>query len=305
MPPRSIFLLIYLVSACFGTSSQQIDATCSSTGREQVSCFLQCAGLPASDTGKEHMRNLKSMLEAAVDLYTFMRSSASGAQIILEGALFLDPHAEPFHNEALVEMWMEVKMRPLLKSINRHVLACLSTKNLSCATYQTMVKEFSHYFSEMIPARQKWIYSFFMYPFLSREGINGCVNPNESSEEWLMKNFGAFSVMARIYDFPALNMVFSGLEVLHLLSPEQKAELLLRPEVAGLTNDSISLVFHSLMMDTYHSGWNHNWTEPGIDKPPYEPNLPASPHNTFREVPIHCLRNRHKDERILLNTFVL
>ena len=37
------------------------------------------------------------------------------------------------------------------------------------------------------------------------------------------------------------------LEVLHLLSPEQKAELLLRPEVAGLDNGTLSLVFNSLM----------------------------------------------------------
>lgn len=38
----------------------------------------------------------------------------------------------------------------------------------------------------------------------------GCVGRNESSEEWLMKNFGAFRAMARMKDFSALNMVFSG-----------------------------------------------------------------------------------------------
>ncbi|KAL0202212.1 hypothetical protein M9458_000230, partial [Cirrhinus mrigala] len=37
------------------------------------------------------------------------------------------------------------------------------------------------------------------------------------------------------------------MEVLHLLSPEQKAELLLHPEVVGLTNSSLALVFQSLL----------------------------------------------------------
>lgn len=35
------------------------------------------------------------------------------------------------------------------------------------------VKELSHHFSEMNPVRQKWIYTFFMYPFLSRDRIDG------------------------------------------------------------------------------------------------------------------------------------
>lgn len=38
----------------------------------------------------------------------------------------------------------------------------------------------------------------------------GCVRKEESSEEWLMKNFGAFRAMARMKDFSTLNMVFSG-----------------------------------------------------------------------------------------------
>lgn len=38
----------------------------------------------------------------------------------------------------------------------------------------------------------------------------GCTERDESSEEWLMKNFGAFKAMARMKDFSTLNMVFSG-----------------------------------------------------------------------------------------------
>lgn len=35
------------------------------------------------------------------------------------------------------------------------------------------VKELSHHFSEMNPVRQKWIYTFFMYPFLSGDRVDG------------------------------------------------------------------------------------------------------------------------------------
>ncbi|XP_042337426.1 uncharacterized protein LOC121938221, partial [Plectropomus leopardus] len=143
-----------------------------------------------------------------------------------------------------------------------------------------------------------------------------CVNPHEGSEEWLMKNFGAFRVMARMKDFSTLNMVFSGLEVLHLLSPTQKAELLLRPEVAGLDNGTLSLVFHSLLTDgtgplptgspggrnhtTTPGGRNHTMTPggrnhtmtPGGGHPSmipggdhhYDPYEPPSPHSNLKQV---------------------
>lgn len=119
----------------------------------------------------------------------------------LQGALALNPGADPLQNEALVQMWMEVKIKPLLKSITKHFLSCLSTKNFSCSTYQTVyvwvssvylpvsvtfvtttshhpisscrVRELSYHYSEMNPVTQKWIYTFFMYPFLSGDRVDG------------------------------------------------------------------------------------------------------------------------------------
>ncbi|XP_042340404.1 uncharacterized protein LOC121941643 [Plectropomus leopardus] len=257
MKSRYLFLLVYLLWSCFGASNAERnrDATCTSSqkcgqGPDPTSHFLQCVGLPSKDTGKDHMRRLKEMLEATMDVYSFMKYGMAGEPLLsLQGELALKPRADPFQNEAFVQMWMEVKIKPLLKSITKNFLACLSTKKFSCSTYQTVVRQLSYHYSEMNPARQKWIYTFFMYPFLSEDRVAGCVNPHEGSEEWLMKNFGAFRVMARMKDFSTLNMVFSGLEVLHLLSPTQKAELLLRPEVAGLDNGTLSLVFHSLLTD--------------------------------------------------------
>ncbi|XP_039670200.1 uncharacterized protein LOC120567316 [Perca fluviatilis] len=274
----SRFLLVYLLGSCFGAASPQSNATCTTVETcgqvpDPTSHFLQCVGLPSNDTGRDHMQRLKGMLEATMDVYTFMRSSMTGVPLLsLQGALELDPGADPLQNEALVQMWMEVTIKPLLKSINKHFLSCLSTKTFSCSTYQTVVRELSHHYSEMNPVRQKWIYTFFMYPFLSGDRVAGCVSPQESSEEWLLKNFGAFRAMARMKDFSTLNMVFSGLEVLNLLSPAQKAELLLMPEVAGLDNDTLSLVFHSLLTGgsgpppTPSPGGASYWTSPGADQ---------------------------------------
>jgi len=40
------------------------------------------------------------------------------------------------------------------------------------------------------------------------------VFPQQSSEEWLMKNFGAFRVSARLEELSTLNMLFSGVSSL-------------------------------------------------------------------------------------------
>ncbi|KAE8300477.1 Mesothelin Pre-pro-megakaryocyte-potentiating factor [Larimichthys crocea] len=277
------------------------NATCTSNENcnqvpDSTSHFLQCVGLPSTDKGRDHMQRLKGMLEATMDVYTFMRSSMKGVPILsLQGKLALSPKADPLQNEALVQMWLEAKMKPLLKSVTKHFLSCLSTMNFSCCTYQTVVREISHHFSEMDPVRQKWIYTFFMYPFLSGDRVAGCVSRGESSEDWLTKNFGAFRAMARMKDFSALNMVFSGLEVLHLLTPAQKAELLLRPEVASIDNGTLSLVFHSLLtggsqppttLPPTSPGSSHNWMTTGYP-PSYSPNLtyiPPPPQNSLQEV---------------------
>ncbi|XP_028270741.1 uncharacterized protein mslnb isoform X1 [Parambassis ranga] len=288
MRPCCLFLLIYLLGSIFGGSSAQSNTTCPSQETcnpepPAASQFLNCVGLPSTDTGADHLRRLKGMLEAMMDLYTFMKSSMTGVPLLsLQGELDLNLDADPLQNEALVQMWLEVKINPLLDSISKHFLSCLSTKNFSCSTYQTVVRELSQHFSEMNPVRQKWIYTFFMYPFLSGDRVTGCVNPEESSEEWLMKNFGAFRAMARLKDFSTLNMVFSGLEVLHLLSPTQMAELLMRPEVQSLDNGTLSLIFHSLMTGssisppTASPGLDYNWTSPGYPPVTYNPYPPSS-----------------------------
>ncbi|XP_031666949.1 uncharacterized protein LOC109885747 [Oncorhynchus kisutch] len=285
MRSRHLFLLIYLTALrCYwGASDAQRNETCltqelCTQAGDPTSNFLQCVGLPATDTGRDHLQNLKDTIDAALDVYSFMRSSLSQTPVFkLELGISVNPETEAYQDEDLIKVWMEVKLKPLLSSISRGFLTCLSNKNFSCNTYQTMVEELSDHFSEMDPIRQRWIYMFFMYPFLSGERA-GCVRPGENSEDWLIRNFGSFKAVARMRDFTALNMVFSGLEVLHLLTPEQKAELLLHPEVEGLENGTLSLVFHTLMTEVHSPMENSTWTTPGYPNPTYPPSYtPAYP----------------------------
>uniref|UniRef100_A0A9J7Y4Y7 Uncharacterized protein n=1 Tax=Cyprinus carpio carpio TaxID=630221 RepID=A0A9J7Y4Y7_CYPCA len=246
-----MFLLLYVGVMAFGSvcSAMQSQTSGTSAGLTAEQCpdldgptqsFLTCAGVP-SEPDADHILNLKGLISAALDVYSFMRSSVAGVPVVdLSGGFSMS-------EDHVIRAWLDIRLTPLLSSISRNFLTCLSNRNLSCSAYQTVVKELSQHFSGLDPVRQKWIYSFFMYPFLSRNTSSGCVDLQDSTEDWLLKNFGSFSVMAQVRDFTSINVLFSGLEVLHLLSPEQKAELLLHPEVVGLTDSSLSLVFQSLL----------------------------------------------------------
>lgn len=61
------------------------------------------------------------------------------------------------------------------------------------------VKELSHHFSEMNPVRQKWIYTFFMYPFLSGDRVDG--KPPAKLPFPLMKWFRIFQLSCRRWRF--------------------------------------------------------------------------------------------------------
>ncbi|XP_045546583.1 uncharacterized protein [Salmo salar] len=191
MRSHHLFLLIYLTALCcyWGTSDAQRNETCHTQelctqAGDPTSNFLQCVGLPATDTGRDHLQNLKDTIDAALDVYSFMRSSLSQTPVLgLELGISVNPEAEAYQDEDLIKVWMEVKLKPLLSSISRGFLTCLSNKNFSCNTYQTMVEELSDHFSEMDPVRQRWIYMFFMYPFLSGERAAGGATPVNSGAE--------------------------------------------------------------------------------------------------------------------------
>ncbi|XP_036412841.1 uncharacterized protein LOC118797672, partial [Colossoma macropomum] len=256
MRAQLIFLLLYSGVLGFGVvCSAQQNGGCDNftqhnctASPDPTAAFLMCVGVPEGPgAGQQHILNLKGLIDATLDIYSFLRSSLSGVPVLNISGEFSVNWASLLQDDDFIRFWLQVRLTPLLSSISQNFLTCLSNSNFSCSTYSTMVQELSQHFSGLDPERQKWIYSFFMYPFLSRNTSAGCVDPGLSSEDWLIKNFGSFSVLARIRDFTSINLLFNGMEVLHLLSPEQKAELILNPELANLHNDSLGVVLDSLL----------------------------------------------------------
>ncbi|XP_047434913.1 uncharacterized protein LOC125004395 [Mugil cephalus] len=136
-----------------------------------------------------------------------------------------------------------MKLLPLLPDVHPDLLSCLSTKNFSCPVYQTIVADLSEHMSvmEADPMHGRSIFEHFIYSFLVNHNTSDpqCVFSANHSAEWLTRNFGFFSRFATVTDFYGLNPHFSGLEVLHLLTPNQIAEMLLLPLPAPPEKDVV------------------------------------------------------------------
>ncbi|XP_068444753.1 uncharacterized protein [Clinocottus analis] len=143
-----------------------------------------------------------------------------------------------------IELWFQAKLLPLLPDVPRELLTCLSTKNFSCQAYQAIVAAFRKYNYRYSYYRynnlyynnyyygysDEPIYKYFIYPFLLNHNTSDpqCVS-SANNTDWLTKNFGDYLVVPSIDVFYKLNPNFSGLEVLHLLTSKQIAEMLLLP----------------------------------------------------------------------------
>ncbi|XP_060715908.1 uncharacterized protein LOC132839126 [Tachysurus vachellii] len=262
------FLLLFSGALSFGTLCTALNeifhgGTCKTSLTQQdctatndsTSDFLMCVGIP-SDPGAvdQQILSLKGLIDALLDVFVYL--DVGLRDVPLQNA---DP-GWSFNSTALLQdddvirMWLQIRLTPVLSTISQNFLTCLGYNNFSCQTYQTVVQELSTQFSSLDSQRQQWIYSNFMQPFLSSTTPSGCVLPGDSTEDWLTKNFGSFSVLAQLREFNSINGLFSGLDVLHLLSPEQKAELMLYPETFGLNNESLSVVLGSLLGSLTPSG---------------------------------------------------
>ncbi|RXN11449.1 mesothelin [Labeo rohita] len=93
--------------------------------------FLMCAGVP-SEPDADHVLHLKGLISAALDVYSFMRSSVAGVPVVdLSGGFDMT-------EDHVIKAWLDIKLTPLLSSISRNFLTCLSNRNFSCSAYQTV-----------------------------------------------------------------------------------------------------------------------------------------------------------------------
>ncbi|XP_047197695.1 uncharacterized protein LOC124852618 [Hippoglossus stenolepis] len=145
-----------------------------------------------------------------------------------------------------VKSWFRT-LRPLLASPSSNFLFCLSAKNFSCQSYQTVIQVFSNQTQSTERKIQQRVYTHFVKPFLSRNDSSdpGCVSSVNGSTEWLQANIGGFSKFATLHDLRGLNPNFSSAESLSVLTPAQVAQLTLS---SGASNDTdqIDRVFERL-----------------------------------------------------------
>ncbi|XP_042559513.1 uncharacterized protein LOC122128789 [Clupea harengus] len=138
-------------------------------------------------------------------------------------------------------------LRPFLSSASGSLLQCVSGKNLTCQTFQHIVSEFSHQFDHMREEQAEKVLRFFILPFLSRNSSDPeCISNN--SVEWLLNNYGRFSVLVPLRSLLDQNKHFNPLAALDVLSAQQKAELVLLP-LPGLPpkGEVIRVVFAHLL----------------------------------------------------------
>ncbi|XP_036413701.1 uncharacterized protein LOC118798377 [Colossoma macropomum] len=150
-------------------------------------------------------------------------------------------------DSVFITKWFQTRLRPFLSSVSVDFLSCLSSKNFSCQTYQVVVEAFSRQ-DQLMQEEQKWsIFTYFIYPFLSRDDLSdpGCVSSTSGSGDWLAKNLGKFSIYATLKDLGILNENFSSFVSLDLLTPSQAAELTLSSGALNSTSQ-INLVFYRL-----------------------------------------------------------
>ncbi|XP_036413704.1 uncharacterized protein LOC118798379 [Colossoma macropomum] len=136
-----------------------------------------------------------------------------------------------------IQMWVCIRLLPLLPVINDTFMSELSKKEFTCESYQEIVKGLSLQITLMRTDLRKSIYTNFILPFLTRN--SGCVSGNMSSGTWLKSNFGNFSTFAKLQYLKKINGNFSAEEVLESLSAQQKAELILDPSSGALENETL------------------------------------------------------------------
>ncbi|XP_059181406.1 uncharacterized protein LOC131959904 [Centropristis striata] len=178
------------------------------------------------------LTKLSDVLDPALDMLanmpmTMVGSSASEVLDVIGEIRVSMLTDEQLMNSSVIREWFSIRLSGFLPYASARFLHCLGGRNFSCHSYQQILQEFIHHFNNMTGEKQHVVASDFILRFLSHpQSGPGCVSFSNSSEEWLMKNFGPFSTVMSIKFLLPLNPLFNPLEVLHLLTPEQMAEVL-------------------------------------------------------------------------------
>ncbi|XP_041922156.1 uncharacterized protein LOC121685615 [Alosa sapidissima] len=135
--------------------------------------------------------------------------------------------------------WFQVKLIPILPSFTT-VMLTQTTAQANCTNYQVIVRGMGIVFEKMPLSRRKGIANVLVQhlkQFSATFSEIACRLDIRNDAQWLEVNLGPF---AKEVDYSALKELnITGLATLDLLSPEQKAELVLDPSTGALENVTV------------------------------------------------------------------
>uniref|UniRef100_A0A087Y5F7 Mesothelin a n=1 Tax=Poecilia formosa TaxID=48698 RepID=A0A087Y5F7_POEFO len=113
-------------------------------------------------------------------------------------------------------------------AVSEDFLSCVATESLVCSTYQYIVKTLSELHPVMLREKQLSVFTHFITVYLTTNNTAGpgCLSSFNNSAQWLTDNFGPFSEFVIISELIRLNRLFNPLDVIQLLTPNQRVELL-------------------------------------------------------------------------------
>ncbi|XP_058851725.1 uncharacterized protein LOC117973731 [Acipenser ruthenus] len=145
--------------------------------------------------------------------------------------------AFPTFNSTVWEDWFQVKLVLLLPSINTDTLETIPN-NISCDSYQAIIKGLDCVFKSLSPEQSQTVFTF-CKNFLTQQSPEGfpCVNSTISTKDWMGRNLGRFSSIATFGDLRLLNRNFAMLEDLDVLTLLQFTQLVATPGIVNTSDD--------------------------------------------------------------------
>ncbi|XP_029585184.1 uncharacterized protein LOC115172166 [Salmo trutta] len=195
-------------------------------------------------------QDLRQIMKLALKVFLQLGTNESKSEVLDVFGALNSLNSDNVQNVQFIRLWFNVQLVPLLPHITGDFVTLLSTRDFSCSSYQALVMGLSGELESINEEQKQLIYNHFIRLFLFRKGSSdpGCLGNVNESADWLLKNFGNFSSIADLKDLYELNQHFSALEVLNVLSPNQKAELILDPSTGALENETlVKEVFISLL----------------------------------------------------------
>ncbi|XP_034043634.1 uncharacterized protein LOC117525813 [Thalassophryne amazonica] len=156
----------------------------------------------------------------------------TAVSLVLDAVREIRLDASTLYNDSdFIQLWFNRRLRPFLPAMSTDFLSCLSTKNLSCSTYQDIVQILSGLQMNMSFPLQMSIYTNFIKGFLTRNETAdpGCSMHPPNSGEWIKENLGGFSALLSFNDLQMLHPNFNVMEALPQLTVRQLAEVASTP----------------------------------------------------------------------------